>query len=85
MGTVLVSDVLSADAFGVVDTQHVAHLRNPSDVRRSLCGKRIVAPVPYGERRWRMSTGHADGQHCIECDRAYRSAHPGHVPLTYDF
>lgn len=72
---------LSAADYGVIDKSHTAHLK---DGELSYCGKAITGPVPTGPDHWKTSTGHADGQHCILCDKAYRATH-NVVPITYDF
>lgn len=72
---------LPGSAYGIVDSAHVAHIRRED---KSYCGKKIIGPVPTGEAHWRTSTGHADGQHCLACDRAYRAEHLKY-PITYDF
>lgn len=72
---------LPASAYGIVDRARVAHIRREGV---SYCGRPILGPVPTGENRWRTAEGYATGQHCIDCDKAFRAEHRKY-PITFEF
>lgn len=78
----MLGEVVSAEAFCVVDSSPTSHIR--TDNGAAWCGKVARGPVPTGEDAWRDSNGYHIGQHCIHCDTAYRKAN-GVYLVTFDF